>query len=419
MLTINNKINNKYEETELAEQKIDVKNEETEDLKKEPHTCPPTNGNGKVFSLNGHQNNHQNKNGFFETPSLENQHSNGNTKPIEQNESNHHDIHHDIHRVIPVIEDKSEKLSAETILEVQFQGSRREFFYHHSNDKILSGNHVIVETENGYDFGRVAGIGEDVFKKWQIQSKEHHSPVYSIKYKAGQKEIQRQNSNIQEQKVILEKTKVLIKKHNLDMRVTEVEWQFDRHRLTLYFLAPQRIDFRELVKDLAKEYKTRIELRQITHRERAKRINLWVGVCGRGICCSSFLHHIKPITIEHSKVQQLSANVTKLSGYCGRLKCCLAFEFDLYNTENERFPKLGSVLDMGDISLKLIKFDIFRDMLTFYSDERKTYRNYSLVEVKDLAQKFKLLEPKDSHCSMSNGFVSPEELQELLQISDF
>lgn len=325
---------------------------------------------------------------------------------------------HDNHRVLPSLENKIDFLNHENTLEVEFQGSRKEFFYNPIGDKIHKGDFVIVETENGCDIGKIISNGEMTYRKWLSANKETSVPVYSIRYKAGPKEIQKHKFNLEEQKKILERAKMLIQQHHLEMKVTEVEWQFDRHRLTLYFLAPQRIDFRELVKDLAKEYKTRIELRQITHRERAKRITLWEGVCGRGICCSTFLHQIKPITIEHSKVQQLSANVTKLSGYCGRLKCCLSFEYDLYSHENERFPKLGSILDFEDFSFKLIKFDIFKDVLTFFSEGKRIYRNFSLEEIREFSKNNKILEPKESHNEICHGFSSHDELQELLKLSD-
>lgn len=325
---------------------------------------------------------------------------------------------HENHRVLPTHEDKVDFLNSVNTVEVTFQGSRKEFYFNPLKEKVHPGELVIVETENGCDIGKVTNTGELIYKKWSLVSKINKTPVYSIKYKAGQKEKSRYEENLREQKKILDFSKELIKKHNLEMKITEVEWQFDRHRLTIFFLAPQRIDFRELVKELAKEYKTRIELRQITHRERARRITMWEGVCGRSICCSSFLHHIQPITIEHSKIQQLSANVTKLSGYCGRLKCCLSFEYDFYLNESERFPKLGSILDLDDTSLKLIKFDIFKDNLTFFSEEKRIFRNFSLSEVNEFAKQHKILEPKDSMCGICEEFENNEELKELLSLQD-
>lgn len=325
---------------------------------------------------------------------------------------------HDHHRVLTELEDKSENLNTNTTVEIEFQGSRKEFFFNPLRDKLCAGDYVILETENGCDIGKVVSNGVLTYRKWSRLSKVEKIPVFSIRYKAGPKEIQKYKSNQEEQIKILERAKELVRIHNLDMRITEVEWQFDRHRLTIYFLAPQRIDFRDLVKDLAKEYKTRIELRQITNRERARRITLWEGICGRSICCGTFLHNIRPITIEHSRVQQLSANVTKLSGYCGRLKCCLSYEYDLYNSESERFPKLGSILDFGDFSFKLIKFDIFKDLLTFFSEEKRIYRNFSLTEINEFAKQDKILEPKDPHCTLCDGFANQDDLQELLKLQD-
>lgn len=419
----------KINENSQIQNTIDSKQKKN-DFTKNEHFTNYKNSNGHSFKQNGHSNGHktfeQNEHNSFSKETSHNGHTHDSrlTHSFSQNHEishkgeNHEDGKGENHRNYPVLENKSHLLNEETTVEIQFQGCRKELFYCPPNLKLQVGNEVIVETENGCDFGKVLGIGKLTYKKWVNYNQENKSSIYSILFKAGQKETLRQKSNLEEQQKIFEKVKSIIAQHKLEMRVTEVEWQFDRHRLTIYFLAPQRIDFRELVKELAKEYRTRIELRQITHRERARRISLWEGVCGRGICCSSFLHQIQPITIEHSKVQQLSANVTKLSGYCGRLKCCLAYEYDFYNNENARFPKLGSILDLGAASYKLIKFDIFKDNLTFFSDDIKSYRNFSLAEINEYAKQNKILEPKDTNCQLCDGLASPEEMQELLRLQD-
>ncbi len=327
---------------------------------------------------------------------------------------------HENHRIVQQLENKANELNEKNIAEVEFQGSRKEIYFNSLVGRVKIGDWVVVETDNGFDLGKISKIGENLFSWWKHTfSTENNSPVYSIKYKASSKDIDKYHSNLKEQELIVEQAKQLAKTHNLDMRITEAEWQFDKHRLTIYFLAPQRVDFRELVKDLAKQYKTRIELRQITHRERAKRISNWVGVCGRPICCGCFLQQVKPVSIEHSKAQQLSANVTKLSGYCGRLKCCLMFEYDFYVEESKRFPKLGSKLELEDGSYLLIKFDIFKNSLTFVNEEHHNFRTFTLEEIKAYAAQNKVLEPKDTEgCAFCDKFNVTDNLDELIEIAD-
>ncbi len=322
------------------------------------------------------------------------------------------------HRVIRPLENKASFLNKENIAEISFQGNRKEIYFNPLQNRLDLNDWVIVETENGCDLGKITKLGECIYSRWLKDERNENLPVHSIKYKANPKDIEKYKENLKEQKVIVEKVKKMSEKYKLEMRVTEAEWQFDKRRLTIYFLSPQRVDFRELVKDLAKEYKTRIELRQITHRERAKRISNWVGVCGRPICCGSFLDQTKSISIEHTKVQQLSANVTKLSGYCGRLKCCLLFEYDYYLEESKRFPKLGSKLELNEGYFTLIKFDIFKENLTFYNNEAHNFRTFSLEEIKQFAAQNKIIEPKDTDACIVCNKLNDEDLSELLEISE-
>ncbi|OGU59455.1 MAG: hypothetical protein A2X64_00925 [Ignavibacteria bacterium GWF2_33_9] len=364
-------------------------------------TIEPSQKDGNINDLRFNQENDNNH--FPKNDAMDNHNS--------QNEKSDNSRH------IPVIDRKNELLNSHNTAQVLFQGNRREFYFIPANVNVNEGDEVIAETENGVDLGKITGKGELIFRKWNAFKLDNDVPVYSILHKVSPKEKQRHQANLEDQEKILEKVKSLILKHKLEMRATEIEWQFDRRRLTIYFLAPQRIDFRDLVKELAKEYRTRIELRQITHRERARRITLWEGICGRSICCSSFMNQVKPITIEHSRAQQLSANVAKLSGYCGRLKCCLAFEYDFYLAENERFPRLGTILQLEDKSFRLIKFDIFKDILTFYCDEQHHIKNFSLNEVNTYAKDNLLLEPREASCNGCGGHEE-SELEELMNLQD-
>jgi len=331
------------------------------------------------------------------------------------NKQDNHISKNDQPRIIPKPEDKSSLLNETNAIEVSFQNKRKEIFYCPKDIKLSLNNWVVVETENGVDIGRVTMLDKMAYRKWELTKQ---TPVLSIKHKAHPKEIERFKANLAEHPSIVKKVQEISNSMNLEIKVTEAEWQLDHHKLTIYFLAPQRVDFRELVKELAKLYKTRIELRQITHRERARRIGCWVGVCGRQICCSSFLNQIKPITVEHAKVQQLTSNVTKLSGYCGRLKCCLLYEYDVYSEEAKRFPRIGAIMTIDSSQYKLVKFDIFKQTLTFFDETNHIFKTFTLEEVNKYASENKIIEPIDDHqcCQNLSGFDG--DLDELMELSD-
>lgn len=310
-------------------------------------------------------------------------------------------------------EDKSEFAAPNNIIEVVFHNNKKELYFLSEDIKVRFNDWVVVETENGVDIANVSLVGNYAFRKFEITNQH---PIYSVKHKANAKEIERQEQNIQEAKVISKSVQELADKMNINIKITGAEWQLDHHKLTIYFLSPHRVDFRELVKELARNYKSRIELRQITHRESAKIISNAVGICGRQICCSSFLTHIKPISVEHAKVQQLSTNVTKLSGYCGRLKCCLLYEYEFYCKESERFPKIHSVLHLDNTEYKLIKFDIFKDHLTFYSEKTRRFKNFNITEVQQFMEKNLIVQPEEPvECRML-GLYEDEDIEQLTNL---
>jgi cell fate regulator YaaT (PSP1 superfamily) len=293
------------------------------------------------------------------------------------------------------LENKADQLTPSNTVEICFQNNRKEIYYNPLGWKVKFGDYVLVETENGIDLGKVSSVGIAPYRKFEIHLKPYNPVVHSVKHIASAKEIERYEQNINDQQEVLEIVRDLVKKYNIDMKITNAEWQFDRHRLTIFFLSPQRVDFRELVKELAKIFKTRIELRQITNREHAKRFCSGVGICGLSICCKSFLNEMKTITIEHIKIQQLSTNVSKLTGYCGRLKCCLLFEYDYYLQEAEKYPKIGSVLELEDGIFKFVKFDIFKNTCFFISEDFHKQKTFTLEEIKVFADQHRILEPKE------------------------
>ena len=167
-----------------------------------------------------------------------------------------------------------------------------------------------MQVDNGVDIGTVCSVGLNAFEKYKLHNNnnKHDNRLFEVIRHANQQDFEKYQKNSDDEEDVVIKTKGLVKQYNLDMKITDAEWQFDRQRLTISFTAPQRIDFRLLVKDLARTFKTRIELRQISTREEAKRIG-GMGSCGRTLCCTSFSCEFSHVTLDHARVQQLSNNV--------------------------------------------------------------------------------------------------------------
>lgn len=223
------------------------------------------------------------------------------------------------------------------VIGVRFRTAGKIYFFAPGNLEIRQGDHVIVETARGVEYGRVvSGVkevpGEDVIQPLKsvirIATEQDHKTVEKNKEK--EKEAF---------KICLEK----IRKHELEMKLIDVEYTFDGNKILFYFTADGRIDFRELVKDLAAVFRTRIELRQIGVRDETK-IRGGIGICGRPLCCSTYLTEFSAVSIKMAKEQNLSLNPTKISGVCGRLMCCLNNEEETYEVLNSQLPSVGDVV---------------------------------------------------------------------------
>ncbi len=223
------------------------------------------------------------------------------------------------------------------IVEVLFKGERRAIYRDRNELDIKEGEYVIVEAERGQDMGAASTIGP------LVRLKRGKGETRSIIRKAVPGDLETLARNKEKEKSAFKVCKEKIRDYRLDMKLVDVEMQFDGSKITFYFTAAQRIDFRELVKDLASVYRTRIELRQIGVRDEAKRIS-GLGICGRKQCCSAFLDEFEQITTQMAKDQQLALNPVKISGNCGRLLCCLRYEDDLYRELFKAFPEIGSTI---------------------------------------------------------------------------
>jgi cell fate regulator YaaT (PSP1 superfamily) len=238
---------------------------------------------------------------------------------------------------------------------VEFKGSRKEYFANPDCLSIRPGDWVIVKAERGEDMGKVT-------KKTDSQMAELEEKPDNILRLATREDLNRVQANREKEKECVKQCEKMIADRNLQMKLVDAELQFDNNKITFFFTAEKRVDFRELVKELASTYKTRIELRQIGVRDEARRIGGF-GVCGLGLCCTSFLREFEPISTQLAREQNLSLNPAKISGNCGRLLCCLRYEKELYEKSLPLYPKLGDKLQTDKGEGVVDKINIFKEYI--------------------------------------------------------
>jgi len=281
-------------------------------------------------------------------------------------------------------------------VEVIFKCKRKAVYRNDYGVVITNPDYVVIEVENGIDLGYINSFGEETLSKLKSIYK-NEKVEHSVIRLANAEDLEKFNRNRSEEVYVIEKTKEFVKHNSFDMKVIEAEWQYDRQRLTIYFTAPQRIDFRELVKELARNFKTRIELRQISNREEAKRID-GIGSCGRPICCSCFANDFNHVTLDHAKTQQLSNNIAKLSGYCGRLKCCLLYEYDTYIEAFKKFPPINSIVNLDTLGeAVLCKIDIFKNIVYLNITASGAYKQLTFIELEQYRKNGKIQYAKEEH----------------------
>jgi len=289
--------------------------------------------------------------------------------------------------------------------EVRFKGTRRECFTFRGVD-VFPGAHVLVEADRGEDLGEVTALGTIAERKCGASSLgcPATTPERRILRLAEPEEVQRlQELRADEARVRLE-TAAHVARHGLKMKVTESEWQFDRKKLIVYFTAERRVDFRELVRDLARVFRTRIELKQIGIRDEAALLG-GVGRCGRELCCSTWLPELKPVSLQLAKHQRLSLNPAQISGCCGRLMCCLMYEHQTYVEARRRFPREGRSIRTAKGSEKVISVDIWRERVVL-RDEEGNRRSVTLAELRREVARAGDAEPPEGDSPSGPG--SPE-----------
>ena len=261
-------------------------------------------------------------------------------------------------------------------VEVRFKGTRKAYFlWNDEADPLRVKDCVVVEVERGRDFGRVTAVGDVAAKKCDGcsscavgEAAEEPGPLKSVVRRATADDLKAHQDIRLDEEVVRQKVIHRVRAHELLMKISDTEWQWDRNKLTIYFTADKRVDFRALVRDLASIFRTRIELRQIGVRDEAARIS-GVGRCGREYCCSTWLKELSPVNLGLAKDQHLSLNPSQISGGCGRLLCCLKYEHEFYVTARKRFPKEGKTLHTTVGAEKVIAVDIFRERVFLRHDE--------------------------------------------------
>jgi len=267
------------------------------------------------------------------------------------------------------------------IVEVTFKGNRREYYRAEPGEADLNG-YVIVEADRGEDLGRVTASGAVAERKCSGCSTGCAAPVpeQRVIRRARPDEIEAVKALREDEPRVRRITREKVLQYGLKMKVTEAEWQFDRNKLTIYFTAERRVDFRELVRDLAKTFRTRIELKQIGVRDEAALLG-GIGRCGRELCCSTWLRELKPVSLQLAKDQRLSLNPAQISGCCGRLMCCLTYEHESYVQARKRFPREGKTIVTAKGKEKVVSVDIWRERILL-KDEDGNRRTVVLAELK-------------------------------------
>jgi cell fate regulator YaaT (PSP1 superfamily) len=303
------------------------------------------------------------------------------------------------------------------LVEVAFKGNRKEFFLWDYPDPPPLKAAVIVDVERGEDLGYVHSLGDLAQKRnggcahgcGTSMPERKALRLANEKDRAVSRDLDRLNEDARR------KAMERVKANGLGMKLSDAEWQWDRKKLTLYFTADKRVDFRNLVRDLASLFRTRIELKQIGVRDEAKRLD-GIGRCGRQYCSASWLPELRPVNLGVAKDQRLSLNPSQISGACGRLMCCLRYEHEFYVQSRKRFPKEGKIVVTRLGEEKVVSVDIFRERITLRGVEGEA-RSVTLAEYKEeteqlvgVAPSVAAVEEEESTESIRPEEISPELL---------
>ncbi|MDD8049137.1 MAG: regulatory iron-sulfur-containing complex subunit RicT [Thomasclavelia sp.] len=267
-------------------------------------------------------------------------------------------------------------MAEKRLASIKFRSTGKEYFFS-TNLPLKDGDYVIVETARGVEIGNVAGELRD------LEDFNLNTELKAVRRKASDKDMKEYNHNIELAKESLTMCKEIVARYNLNMQLTSCDYTLDRSKIIFMYTAEERVDFRQLLKELATVFKCRIELRQIGPRDKARLVG-GIGPCGLSLCCSNLLGEFNGVSINMAKNQMLAINIEKISGSCGRLLCCLKYEDDIYTSEKKRFPKIGSQVMYEGERVKVVGLNVISDLVKILSntgisfvglDEIKTIEN--------------------------------------------
>ncbi len=279
--------------------------------------------------------------------------------------------------------------SAYEYVEVSFKnGSRKGFYKNEPHTRAITGDTVVVEAQNGHDIGKISLSGELVRLQMKKKRTDEKSVSHGVIRRANERDLERLHDARSSEKGIMVRSRVIARSLGLEMKIGDVEFQGDKRKATFYYVADGRVDFRELIRHFAKEFKVKIEMRQIGARQESARIG-GIGSCGRELCCSTWLTDFKSVSTTAARYQNLAINQSKLSGQCGRLKCCLNYELDTYMEALEDFPKGVDSLYTQAGKAVLVKTDIFKRIM-YFAYEKEGFRGQfypvDVTRVKEIAE---------------------------------
>ena len=263
------------------------------------------------------------------------------------------------------------------IIGVRFKRAGKIYFFDPDGKQIERGEHVIVETSMGMEYGEV------VIANRQLPQEKIVTPLKKIIRVANKDDAKKNEENKKQEKEAFKVCEKKIKEHDLEMKLLDVEFKFDKSKILFFFTADGRIDFRELVRDLAAIYKTRIELRQVGVRDEVKRLG-GNGVCGRELCCCSFLGNFETVSIKMAKEQNVSLNPSKISGNCGRLMCCLQYEQNVYEEKLKKLPKIGAIVKTDDGQGEVCGLETLKEIVKvkFKDGDETFFKKYNANDIK-------------------------------------
>jgi cell fate regulator YaaT (PSP1 superfamily) len=271
------------------------------------------------------------------------------------------------------------------VIEVKFKGGRKEYYKNINKLDLYTGDPVIVDVPNGHHMGYVSLQGELVRLQMLKRSVKNDDTLRTIYRKANEKDLEKFEQAVARDLSTMYRTRELIKEFKINMKLSDVEFQADNSKATFYYSSEDRVDFRELIKNLAGEFKVRVEMKQISLRQEAGRIG-GIGVCGRELCCSTWLTDFKNVNTSAARYQNLSLNPTKLSGQCGRLKCCLNYELETYMDALKDIPTINERITIARGQAFLQKTDIFRKLMWFSFDKDDNWYPVPVARVVEIME---------------------------------